>query len=154
MPSIFGSLQVPKSVRSPRKGSKEGAAPEIQEVIVTREPGQKLGLIFSYVQNENGNDLVEVADLQIKENRAIVTLIANVQESSNVMAVVFQVLSALGVRASAQAPLRHTQSIAAAASSTRSERGNVQRRAGNAGGKRQQRSALKTSTILSLFFSR
>ena len=45
------------------------------------------------------NDLVEVADLQIKENRAIVTLIANVQESSNVMAVVFQVLSALGVRA-------------------------------------------------------
>ena len=45
------------------------------------------------------NDLVEVADLQIKENRAIVTLIANVQESSNVMAVVFQVLSALGVQA-------------------------------------------------------
>ena len=62
MPSIFGSLQVPKSVRSPRKASKEGAGPAIHEVIVTREPGQKLGLIFAYVQNENGNDLVEVAE--------------------------------------------------------------------------------------------
>ena len=80
MPSIFGSLQVPKSVRSPRKGSKEGAAPEIQEVIVTREPGQKLGLIFSYVQNENGNDLVEVAALlmnPLRPSRVLPLLAAN-----------------------------------------------------------------------------
>jgi len=43
-------------------------------------------------------DLSEIADIQLKENRAIVTLIANVQQSSNVLAVVFQVMSALGVQ--------------------------------------------------------
>ena len=44
------------------------------------------------------DDLSGVADMTVKEGRSIVTLIANVQQSSNVMAVVFQVMSALGVQ--------------------------------------------------------
>jgi len=44
------------------------------------------------------DDLKDVAELDLKTNRAIITLIANVQESSNVLAVVFQVMSALGVQ--------------------------------------------------------
>jgi len=43
-------------------------------------------------------DLSDVASLDVKAERSIVTLIANVQESSNVMAVVFQVLTALDVQ--------------------------------------------------------
>jgi aspartate kinase len=43
-------------------------------------------------------DLSDIADIQLKEGRSIVTLIANVQQSSNVLAVVFQVMSALGVQ--------------------------------------------------------
>ena len=43
-------------------------------------------------------ELEAVADLKIKYGRSIITLIANVQESSNVMALVFQVMSALNVR--------------------------------------------------------
>jgi len=43
-------------------------------------------------------ELSEVADIDLKTDLSIVTLIANVAESSNVMAVVFQVMSALGVQ--------------------------------------------------------
>jgi len=43
-------------------------------------------------------DLSSVADLSVKSGRSIVTLIANVNESSNVLAVVFEVLRELGVQ--------------------------------------------------------
>jgi len=43
-------------------------------------------------------DLSEISDIAIKPSKSIVTLIANVEESSNVLAVVFQVLTALGVQ--------------------------------------------------------
>ena len=43
-------------------------------------------------------ELEEVSDIDIKPGRSIITLIADVRESSNVMAVVFQVMSALGVQ--------------------------------------------------------
>jgi aspartate kinase len=43
-------------------------------------------------------DLCDVAEVDVKGGRSIVTLIANLAESSNVMAVVFQVMSALGVQ--------------------------------------------------------
>lgn len=43
-------------------------------------------------------DLSDVSDIEAKGGRAIVTLIANVKQSSNVMAVVFQVMSALNVQ--------------------------------------------------------
>ena len=44
------------------------------------------------------DDLSEVADLSLANGRSIVTLIANVKQASNVLAVVFQVMSALGVQ--------------------------------------------------------
>ena len=47
-------------------------------------------------------DLDDVADVQVKTGRSQITLIANVAESSNVMAVVFQVMSALGVQVETQ----------------------------------------------------
>ena len=43
-------------------------------------------------------DLSPVANIDIKADRSIVTLIANVEKSSNVLAVVFQVLTELGVQ--------------------------------------------------------
>merc|ERR1711957_970185 len=43
-------------------------------------------------------DLSEISTIEAKGGRAIVTLIANVKQSSNVMAVVFQVMSALTVQ--------------------------------------------------------
>jgi len=43
-------------------------------------------------------ELQEVADIDVKPARSIVTLIADVDNSSNVLAVVFQVMSALGVQ--------------------------------------------------------
>jgi len=43
-------------------------------------------------------DLSSCADIEIKAGRSIVTLIANVGKSSNVMATVFQVMSSLGVQ--------------------------------------------------------
>ena len=43
-------------------------------------------------------DLSDVAEIDLKTGRAIVTLIANVAQSSSVLGVVFQVLDAMGVQ--------------------------------------------------------
>jgi len=43
-------------------------------------------------------DLSDFSEIDIKGSRSIITLIANVEESSSVLAVVFQVLTALGVQ--------------------------------------------------------
>ncbi len=43
-------------------------------------------------------DLSTLSTIEVKGGRSIITLIANVAQSSNVMAVVFQVMSALGVQ--------------------------------------------------------
>ena len=52
-----------------------------------------------YVHGVCMQDLSEISTIEAKGGRAIITLIANVKQSSNVMAVVFQVMSALNVQA-------------------------------------------------------
>jgi aspartate kinase len=69
--------------------SKVQDGPINQRWAANVEDEQLLGVI---------NELSDIAEIDIRPKKSIVTLIANVKESSNVMLVVFQVLQAMGVQ--------------------------------------------------------